>query len=321
MVRIGISSATLALAALSATCLSAAAQNSTTITAEPPKLGKVSPNQDYFPLPGKLVPIEVRPMGQMNEADRSLEASSEAKIAQQAGFWGLELNAGKWSYEQVACPALPNHLFLRFTRDQGAGDVSIFTASIPRHGGEVRAIAIERRGYSLYTPASVNALTISTFNHIGAEENLGKTPDWLAVGLCYATLAGANPMIDFPDPPTEQPKATFPAWTSVVRVTVQGDSIVQFTDIAARPQPIQWTLTFDPQGKLVKAVHEANLALRVKEIHSEPDVPEGNVIHSKDAAPQEPVIESRDAVPGGPVNQSVDRSQSVGQGVSSGVSK
>jgi hypothetical protein len=71
--------------------------------------------------------------------------------------------------------------------------VSVFTVSIPRGGdGRVRIIPIQRRGYSLFSPAPINALTISAFNHIRAEEH-PKAPDWLGTGLCYAALAGAHP--------------------------------------------------------------------------------------------------------------------------------
>jgi hypothetical protein len=90
-------------------------------------------------------------------------------------------------------PALPEHLFLRFTRNDGAGDVSLFSASIPRGEGRVRIIPIQRRGYSLFSPAPINAMTISAFNHIRDEERSDQAPDWLGTGLCYAALAGAHP--------------------------------------------------------------------------------------------------------------------------------
>ena len=103
---------------------------------------------------------------------------------------------GQWSYQQVVCPALPNHLFLQYTRNNGVGDVTMFTASIPRGGeGRVRIIPILRRGYSLFSPAPINALTISAFNHIRAEEPDGTSSNWLGNGLCYAALAGAHPRI------------------------------------------------------------------------------------------------------------------------------
>src|ERR1035437_1701964 len=149
--------------------------------------------------PGPAASLEFRApeflqVAQMSPQDRDLAADAESSIGERAGFAGLEFNQGKWNYQQVVCPVLPNHLFLQFTRNNGAGDASVFSASIPRGGdGRVRIIPILRRGYSLFSPAPINALTISAFNHIRAEEHPAKAPEWLATGLCYAALAGGAP--------------------------------------------------------------------------------------------------------------------------------
>ena len=251
--------------------------------ATPLKLIRTSPNVDDFPSPeGKaLSVIQYRSVDQMSAEDRNLEAKAQPSIAEKADFWGLDFGAGTWIQQQVVCPALPNHLFLRFTRNQGVGDESAFTASIARNGGGVRLIPLVRRGYSPYTPAAVNVGTVSVFNHVLAEEKPVQAPDWLAVGLCYAALAGTNPLIDFPDPANEQPKASFPAWTSVVTIPVSGGAVVEFTDIAARPQPMQWTLTFDTKGKLLKADHLAETALKVMKAQPETEEPQGTPTRSK----------------------------------------
>jgi uncharacterized protein with von Willebrand factor type A (vWA) domain len=77
----------------------------------------------------RVAPVEYRSLDQMTEKDRDLAADAEASISEHAGHLDLEFNQGKWGYRQVVCPAFPNHLFLRFTRNNGTGDVSIFTAS------------------------------------------------------------------------------------------------------------------------------------------------------------------------------------------------
>lgn len=185
----------------------------------------------------------------MTEKDRLLEADAESSIAEHAGYAGLALNQGQWSYGQIVCPALPDHLFLRFTRNQGAGDVSIFTASIPRNGeGRVRIIPIQRRSYSLFIPAPVNAQTIDAFNHIRAEEHAGGTTPWVGIGLCYAALAGARlPM----DPNGQSDLANAQRFSSIL--TLAGDD--------GAPRPTEWKLTFDRRGKLVKsAVRDAAIS-------------------------------------------------------------
>ena len=73
--------------------------------------------------------------------------------------------------QKIACPRLTNHLFVQFTRNNGNGDVSIFSASIPRNGmGRIRIVPILKRSYSLFSPAPINSMTISAFNHIRSEE-------------------------------------------------------------------------------------------------------------------------------------------------------
>ncbi len=113
----------------------------------------------------------------MTEKDRMQAADAEASIGERAHYAGLEFNQGKWSYQQVVCPVFRNHIFLRFMRNNGVGDVSMFTASVPLNGeGRVRIIPIRMRGYSLWSPAPINALTISAFNHIRAEEQPTSLP-------------------------------------------------------------------------------------------------------------------------------------------------
>jgi len=211
--------------------------------------------------------IEFRSPDKMTERDRDVEADAESSIRERAGFDGLEFNQGKWSYQQVVCPALPHHLLLRFTLNNGRGDVSVFSASIPRLGdGRVRIIPIQRRGYSLFSPAPINALTISAFNHIRAEEHSDQAPDWLTTGLCYAALAGAHPEAAQPAD-TDQIQKLPIAPLALLTIPNQGGAVIRFTDISAIPRPMEWTMTFDPKGKLLKAAHVPASLVIVKDAH------------------------------------------------------
>jgi hypothetical protein len=203
--------------------------------------------------------IELRSPDAMAEQDRMLEADAESSIAERAGYANIAFNQGKWSYSQLVCPALPNHLFLRFTRNNGTGDLSLFSASIPRNGqGRLRIIPIERRGYSLFSPAPVNALTIAAFNHIRAEDQPdnpgGEASGWLGTALCYAALAGASPIAApqvAPDGPPKFPAASAP----VLEIPADGGAVIRFTDLAAVPRPMAWSLAFNGKGRLLKASH------------------------------------------------------------------
>lgn len=141
--------------------------------------------------------VEVRPAETMSQQDKDLEAGAESVIREKAGFEDLGFGEGGWSYSQLVCPAFPNNLLLRFTRDQGKGERSMFSVSIPRQGeGNVRLIPILRKGYSLFSPAPINAMTVSAFNHILKEASNEPKPDFGAVAACYAALTGAPAVAD-----------------------------------------------------------------------------------------------------------------------------
>lgn len=209
--------------------------------------------------PGRQRVIHFIAADQMSEQDKMLEADAESSIQERTDWAAMDFNSGEgmWSYRQLVCPALPNHLFLQFTRNNGVGDVSVFSASIPHHGveGRVRIIPIQRRGYSLFSPAPINSLTISAFNHIRAEEAAAKAPDWLMTGLCYAALAGAHPeTVLLPDSQKDEQKYPWAA-PAMMQIPSKGGAVIHFADVAAAPHPMLWTMTFDGKGKLLKATH------------------------------------------------------------------
>ena len=198
----------------------------------------------------------------MSQSDGLLVADSEASITEHAAFSGFDFDKTNWNYQQIVCPALPNHLFLQFMRNNGAGDVTVFSASIPRGGeGRVRIVPVLRRGYSLWSPAPISAMTIAAFNHIRIEESRVQEspetdPEWLGNGLCYAALAGAHPQIA-PTDATPVVHKPAPALTAVMHVNTadKNQEVIRFADAAALPHPMEWTMTFTREGKLIKATH------------------------------------------------------------------
>jgi hypothetical protein len=207
----------------------------------------------------------------MTEMDRHLAASAEQSIREGATMEGIEFDKGKWSYEQLVCKALPDHVFLLFHENNGAGDRSLFSAAIPRSSvGRVRIIPIQRRGYSLFSPAPVNALAIAVFNRMRAEEPASKPADWLSTGLCYAALTGGHPDTS----PLAKKSAdanlglSFPP---TIEVQGDGGAIVRFVDAAASRQPMQWALTFNSKGRLLKVAHSATPLYAVRLIRLLPD--------------------------------------------------
>lgn len=198
-----------------------------------------------FPLSGNLpLGVEIRSAAAISDQDKMLEANEESSIREHAGVRFMDFTPGGWNYWQIACPAFPGHLFLRFTRSGGKGDVSAFTASIPRFGqGRVRIIPIQRRGYSLWSPAPINKQTIWAFNHILAEERPAGPPQWAAIAVCYAALAG-----------TGKEGTLTPLHAPNLELEKDGGAIINFaTD---DPRAKNWNMIFDRHGVLKKAVHE-----------------------------------------------------------------
>jgi hypothetical protein len=202
------------------------------------------PVHSPFPIKSKLpFTVEIRPASAVSAQDQQLESNEENSIRERAGVHLMDFTPGGWSYSQISCPAFPGHLFLRFTRTAGKGDVSAFTASIPRFGqGKDRIIPIQRRGYSLFSPAPINAMTIAAFNHILAEERTSGEPEWAAIAVCYAALAG-----------TGSEGTLAPVGGPILRLEQDGGAtiVIATTD----PRAKDWTMTFDRKGVLKKATH------------------------------------------------------------------
>jgi hypothetical protein len=199
--------------------------------------------------------IAYRPEEQMSEADHDLAAKMQPAIRDAAALAGIEFDKEKWSYQQLECQAVPDHLFLLFQGHGGAGDVSLFSAAIPRAGnGHVRIIPVERRGFALFSPAPVNALAMATFNRIRAEEPKGQSPDWLATSLCYAALT--EPRFEISLSLHQVPDANLAlSFPPTLEVGQEGESMVRFVDVATPQQPMQWVLTFDAREQLIKVEH------------------------------------------------------------------
>ena len=199
--------------------------------------------------------IVYRSQEQMSQSDRDLAAKTQPAIRDAAAFAGIEFDKEKWSYRQLQCQALPGHLLLLFTGDSGTGNVSLFSAAIPRAGkGRVRVIPVERRGFSLFSPAPVNPLATAAFNRIRAQESASQPADWLATGLCYAALT--EPLLEVSTAPGRSPQANVAlSFPPTLEVGVDGESTVRFVNVAEPRQPMQWVLTFDATGQLVKVEH------------------------------------------------------------------
>ena len=226
------------------------AQKNRDATIRPPVAEISSPFAVDAPASQRVPAIAFLPQGSMTAQDRQAVHDVSPVIAKRAAQQGFDLGQGNWTYEQIACPVFPDHLLLFFSRDNGIGDVSKFSAVVPRNGdGSVRILPILRRSYSLFTPAPVNPMTIAIFNALRAHEHPDRKVDWLATGLCYAALTGADVKL----PPVGNEPATQNislVMNSLLQVEEDGDAAVRFYDVEDLQQAKSWNLTFDRHGKL-----------------------------------------------------------------------
>lgn len=226
----------------------------------------VRPMPTPFPLDastGRVQTLEFRSPEAMTAADRELAASAQVEIERRAGLQGFRgvggagqaemepSEDGGWGFEQAVCPVFPQHLILEYSRLNGNGDVSLFAAVVPRGEGHVRVIPVRRRSYSLFTPASSNALTLNDFNHMVKEGGHGVNPDWLTLSLCYAALAGGHvrAALIAGKPTDEVYPLLAPAKLSVSR---KGGAQVYFADSTPGVKPLEWELFFAQSGRLLK---------------------------------------------------------------------
>jgi hypothetical protein len=236
------------------------------------------PYQTPFPLDAK--PGETRDRldflvpEQMTTADRNLAEANQGEIARRAELQGFNLERtisgeGSWGYEQAVCPVFPDHLILEYSRINGDGDVTLFSAVIPRGDGHVRVIPVRRRSYSLWTPSASNALTINDFNHMVQEGHEGLSPDWLTLGLCYAALAGGHVRAALvAKTPNDE---VYPLFVPAkLTVTEKAGAEILFADVTPHSKAMDWVLRFDAKVRLLKVKHTVSAEILEKPVPGAP---------------------------------------------------
>lgn len=209
--------------------------------------------------------LHSRALGQMSASDRALLDQATPRIAARAASQGFHLDGQKsgqgteaafagWNLRQIECGPLPDFLLMSYVRDAKTNREASFTVAIPRtaSGGRLHLVPVERRGYSLYTPSSRNAMTIVVFNDLLREDAHAAQNDWFGLGLCYAALAGFRVQaVTALEPSTGDPvPAYMPASLSVSWKQPPSIAFVGLSPAASRP--MQWTLLFDRTGSLRK---------------------------------------------------------------------
>lgn len=252
----------LALAVFALAGLTAAAQIPVPDSAQPPNAKKVPEAMGKplaLPVSGesKLV-VGVIPSADMSAEDQQLFASSQPEIRRRAAAELMPLDQAGWSIEQLACPAFPHWLLLRYTQGSAPGTRSLFSVAIGRQERQIRIMPLVRKGYSASGSASGNPILIGALNAMIGGEN--PKPPLSQIGLCYAALTGAAAQKG------DGGKLLIrPAESPTVRVEQSGEESI--TVVAGEISSPGLSLDFDRHGKLVKAARLPSAVLVSKPMH------------------------------------------------------
>ena len=63
---------------------------------------------------------------------------------------------------------------------------------------------------------------------------------------------------------------------------MHGGAVISFTDVSAIPRPMQWTMSFNGKGRLVKATHSAAPRSRERVVERKPVEVKGKPVKATD---------------------------------------
>jgi hypothetical protein len=198
---------------------------------------------------------------QMPPADAAVVQAKQKEIAREAAFFGYDLSSGKWNYDELLCPQIPEDLLLHYRSTSSKGAESLFTALVPRGSGRVQVVPVLYRNAMPFHSAVESERTMAVFNRAipaqTAKSAMAADGSWLELGVCYAELAGAEPRV--PQRTPQDPglvKAPLP--TLHIAEDDPNNEIV-FTDRDAPGGYRVWTIFVNRKGR-VTAAHTVSLA-------------------------------------------------------------
>jgi hypothetical protein len=271
------------IASLAVQCLCAAAQ---------------APNQDLFPgyttSPARnLFPgITPMPMGktplsglppvialdhlepaQMSNADNEVVSNLSAELSKQAALANFDISQPAWHYQQIVCPAFPNHVFLAFTHGPDEEGSSHFVALLPRNSAEVRIVSTYSHGALPFAASWNRPGTFEVFNGMLRRERgaapLSHAPNWLLIAVCYAELSGYPVQVlnYSPRPDSSMDLLRLDANQPQMQIESDQSADVTFSDVSRPTITSNWRLHFDRHGQIKSAGRSlsrqpANIALK-----------------------------------------------------------
>lgn len=215
----------------------------------PPPAGSSASEQPRF------LQLDHRSAAEADRADAALIRAKASAIATEAAFFGYDLHASGWIWNEAVCPAIPDRLLLHYQRTSHDGAVSLFTALVPRGNDRVYVVPVLYRNATPFKSAPGSERSIAVFNRAVppdvAEKNLQPDGQWLLMGLCYADMVGAEShALQRSGDDVSLALAPLPTLHIIESASTRQ---VIFTDRDAPGQYLVWTLNFTSHGRLLTA--------------------------------------------------------------------
>jgi hypothetical protein len=242
------------------------------------------PNQELFPgfsaIPTKTafpgvpaVPIATTPLSsppsvialehldpaQMNAADYEVVSNLSAELSKQAALANFDISNPAWHYQQIACPAFPDYVFLAFTHGADESGSSRFAAMLPRNSAQVRIVSTYAHGLLPFEASWNRPGTFEVFNGMLRQER-GMTPlsharNWLLIAVCYAELSGYPVQVLNYTPIPGQSLDLLRLDANQPQMFIEADQSadVTFSDVSRPTITTNWTLHFNRHGQITYA--------------------------------------------------------------------
>ena len=223
----------------------------------------------YAALDAHTYTLPVIDAGAMSPADRERLQQREADVSRAAAFYGFDISDSHWSYRQIQCSTLPDHLLLSFDSDSAARGASHFVAVVPPGDAKVQVVTAYAHGLLPFHAAWEKSTAYATFNRMTeadrGEHRLGPDSHWLTLGMCFAALTGHVPQVAQPvaDVGASEALVKRNGSTPIILIDKPGNAEVRFSDIADSDRVDNWSLRFDKRGRLTRAQLDA-----VKPLHT-----------------------------------------------------
>lgn len=198
------------------------------------------------------------PSSRIVAADLSLIHAKQREISAEAAFFGYNLGASEWDYDEAICPAMPDQLLLHYRRKFSDGAESLFTAIVPRASGRVWVVPILYRNATPFRSATGSERSMAVFNRVVPADVAAKAVqadgDWLAFALCYADVVYGNAnILSRSGSEVGLSRAPLPLLRVSEATTARG---IVFTDRNAPGEYQVWNLTLNDKGRLIAATSQ-----------------------------------------------------------------